>query len=130
MTEIVWGGGAGESAFVTAASVRSVLVELDRSAVAFPFIAEVVIENGDSLGIALGRVKSVLNFVSASKKPPYLASEGRSPAAGDGVVRFDYFGSATEFPSWQEIPMSDAMDAVCNFVATGVRPDSVAWTEV
>ena len=130
MAELVWGDSSSETAVVSASEVRGRLIELDRLAATHPFIVDVTIDNGDTISIALGREVSVLNFISASKRPPYLASEGRPPASGDGVVRFGYFGSMTEFPEGQAIPRSDALEAVCSFVATGSLPENIVWSEV
>jgi hypothetical protein len=130
MPAITWGDSASEAAVVSADELRGRLIELDQHAVARPFIVDVTIDNGDTISIALGREVSVLNFTSASKKPPYLASEGRPPGSCDGVVRFEYFGSMTEFPEWQAISSSDALEAVCSFAAAGILPDNILWSEV
>ena len=73
MAEIAWGDSSSEAAVVSAGEVRDKLIELDRLAAVRPFIVDVTIDNGDTISIALGREVSVLNFISASKKPPYLA---------------------------------------------------------
>ncbi|BCJ55411.1 hypothetical protein Asp14428_68860 [Actinoplanes sp. NBRC 14428] len=130
MPAITWGDSASEAAVVSADEFRGRLIELDQHAAARPFIVDVTIDNGDTISIALGREVSVLNFTSASKKPPYFASEGRPPESRDGVVRFEYFGSMTEFPEWQAISSSDALEAVCSFVAAGILPDNILWSEV
>ncbi|AVT32939.1 hypothetical protein C6361_29645 [Plantactinospora sp. BC1] len=130
MAAITWGDSASEVAVVSADDLRGRLIELANHAAARPFIVDVTIENGDTISIALGREVSVLNFTSASKKPPYLASEGRRPRPNDGVVRFVYFGSMTEFPEWQAISSSDALEAVCSFVAAGTLPTNISWSEV
>jgi hypothetical protein len=130
MVAITWGDSSGEAAVVSADELRGRLIELDQHASVRPFIVDVTIDNGDTLSIALGREVSVLNFTSASKKPPYLTSEGRPPGPNDGVVRFEYFGSMTEFPAWQAISSSDALEAVCSFVAAGTLPKNLHWSEV
>ncbi|MDP9793723.1 hypothetical protein J2S43_002235 [Catenuloplanes nepalensis] len=130
MVEITWGDSAGETAAVSVDELKGRLIELDRLAVERPFIVDVTIDSGDTISIALGRETSVLNYISASKMPPYLVSKGGSPAPDAGVVRFGYFGSMTEFPNWQAIPRSDALEAVCSFVAAGTLPENVLWIEV
>lgn len=130
MAEIAWDGNSDETVSVSVGELRGKLIELNQLAVARPFIVDITIDGGDTISVVLGREVSVLNFISASKKPPYLASEGRSPVLEGGVVRFGYFGSMTEFPEWQTIPTNDALEAVYNFVATGTLPGSVAWSEV
>ncbi|WJK42639.1 Imm1 family immunity protein [Solwaraspora sp. WMMA2056] len=130
MLAITWGGGSGEAAVVSGDELRGRLIELDRHAAARPFIVDVTIDSGDTISVALGREVSVLNFTSASKKPPYFASEGRLPGSRFGVVRFEYFGSMTEFPEWQAVSRNDALEAVCRFVAAGVLPDNILWSEV
>jgi hypothetical protein len=56
--------------------------------------------NGDTLGIALGMEESVLNFISF-QEAAILRQQGIPPKSSDGVLRFEYFGSMTEFPEWQ-----------------------------
>jgi hypothetical protein len=130
MVTITWGDSSSEVAVVSADELRDRLIELNQHASVRPLIVDVTIDNGDALSIALGREVSVLNFTSASKKPPYLTSEGRLPGPNDGVVRFEYFGSMTEFPAWQAISSSDALEAVCSFVAAGTLPKNLHWSEV
>ncbi|GAA2628069.1 Imm1 family immunity protein [Paractinoplanes durhamensis] len=130
MATVVWGDEPEERAVVSAEDVREVLVEVDRLAAEHPLIVDVTVDSGDTLGVALGGDVSVLLFGVASKKPPYFVSRGRAPRRGDGVVGFGYFGSRTEFLESQVIPLRDALDAACLFVADGERPGNVGWTEV
>ncbi len=83
-----------------AASVDDVDRVLDElhaacSADADPELVTVEIDrNGDSLAIGLGRDRSVLNYVSGSKDPPYFTSVGEldvdEPIASAGRLRPPY----------------------------------------
>jgi hypothetical protein len=59
---------------------------------------------------------------------PYFCSRGDDRV--DGVVVFRYSGSWSEFPVAFAISLERGREAVREFFATGVRPESVAWTEV
>jgi hypothetical protein len=79
--------------------LRYVLSEAGHDAARQPLIAEVTLDDGESLSIGLGREVSVLSYVGASKNPPYFSSQG-SPRVkdGEGVVFF-YYGHWVGVPS-------------------------------
>jgi hypothetical protein len=130
LAKVVWGDALSERTVFSELELREVLSELNESAKRGPYIADVTIRRGDTLSVALGRDVSVLSFVSSTLDPPYFASKGRSPRAGDGFIDFLYHGAPTQFPEWQAIPYEAAVDATCLFVSQGTLPAVVDWITV
>jgi hypothetical protein len=96
-----------------------------------PFIVELVADNGNVMGIGIGRPQSVLGFMEASFQPPYYASRNREFSnADDEVIVFYYGGHWTEFPIKSAIPIQDAREAFRRFFVTGALPDNIEWEEV
>lgn len=92
-----------------------------------PQIVEVINKAGDSLGIGIGRPQTVLNYITASKMPPYYTSVGNIDA--DGYVAFNYGGQESEFPSKHLIPMEQARKAIKHFLENGELDNSINWVE-
>ncbi len=71
---------------------------------------------------------SVATFASSPADPPYFVSLGREGSAEPLVFFRD--GHWTEFGAKSAIPVSVAIDAARQFLATGERPTMIEWTEV
>jgi hypothetical protein len=84
-------------------------------------------EAGDSLAIGLGRDRSVLNYVSGNKDPPYLTSTGELDM--DEPIAFRFGGEWSEFPMRNSIPTSSARQAMTHFCATGKLSSAVQWEQ-
>lgn len=108
--------------------LQSLLRELDRRFAAKPAMVDVESPTGAVLTLGLGAEGSVLSYNEDPDRPPYYASRGKQD--GDGTVWFDYQGSASEFPVWQVIPISDALKAAGEFCRTGSQPKIVRWEAV
>src|SRR2546423_11729418 len=59
-------------------------------------------QTGDTLKVAVGRDRTVLDYVPGSLEPPYYASVGDPEEGGSLVFRFE--GEATEVPAKNAIP--------------------------
>jgi hypothetical protein len=84
-------------------------------------------ETGDSLAIGLGRDRSVLNYVSGSKDPPYFTSTGELEMGEPIAFRFG--GEWSEFPMRSSIPTPSARQAMRHFCATGKLSSAVQWEQ-
>lgn len=94
-----------------------------------PVLAEIEAPNGDSLAIGLGREWSVLNFIGASREPPYFTSLGDSELIAEKVAVFRFGDDWTEIPSEHLIPTSIARDAVRDFFQTSKMPGGIQWSQ-
>jgi hypothetical protein len=103
------------------------LAEAERDASVQPLTVELRSPGGASLTVGLGRLVSVATF-SASAGPPYFVSSGDS-GAGELLVFFRD-GHWPEFDAASGIPLTAALEAAHEFVATGERPSNIAWAEV
>lgn len=84
---------------------------------------------GDSLAIGLGKDRSVLNFVSGSKDPPYFTSVGHEGEDNDEPIVFRYMGQWSEFLLRNTVPIDTAREAVRTFCRTGEIPNDVRWEQ-
>lgn len=84
-------------------------------------------ETHDSLAIGLGRDRSVLNYVSGSKDPPYFTSIGELDV--DEPIVFRFGGEWSEFPMRSSIPTLIARQAMRHFCATGKLSSAVQWEQ-
>lgn len=110
--------------------LRYALSEAGHDAARQPLIAEVTLDDGESLSIGLGGEVSVLSYVGASKNPPYFSSQGSSRVRdGEGVVFF-YYGHWSEFPPSAAVPVEDAVEAVRYFCEHGKLSPQLSWVEV
>jgi hypothetical protein len=108
--------------------LQLLLRELDRQFAKKPAMVDIEAPSGAVLTVGLGSEASVLSFAADSERPPYYASHGMQ--SDDGTVWFDYQGSASEYPIWQVISISDALKAAAEFCRTGARPTGVRWESV
>ena len=92
-----------------------------------PFIVELVDPEAGSLGIGVGRDRSVASFNGPDGDPPYYVSAGNG--SDEDELVFYYQGTWTEFAPESAVPAADARAAMASFFATGERPDEIAWTE-
>lgn len=92
-----------------------------------PQLVTVELDGGDSLAIGVGQDRSVLNYVSGSKDPPYFTSTGELDL--DEPIAFMFNGSLSEFPMRNSVPMQAAREAVKEFCTTGALSPSIAWEE-
>jgi hypothetical protein len=93
-----------------------------------PTLVTVTLEGSDdSLAIGLGRDRSVLNYVSGSKNPPYFTSMGDLTA--EGSIMFHFANQWSEFPAKLSIPISSAREAMSHFMVTGRLAANVSWVE-
>jgi hypothetical protein len=86
--------------------------------------------NNDWLSVVVGGEETVVGFNFGHGDPPYFASLGA--ACTDSPVLTAYLGLAhhTELPRRWVIPIDAGQRAAREFLATGKRPDCIAWTEV
>jgi hypothetical protein len=84
-------------------------------------------ETGESLAIGLGRDRSVLNYMSGNKNPPYFTSIGELEA--DASIEFQFGGEWSEFPIRSSVPVSIARQAMRHFCATGKLSTAVQWEQ-
>lgn len=84
-------------------------------------------ETGDSLAIGLGRNRSVLNYVSGSKDPPYFTSVGE--VDGDEPISFRFGGEWSEFPMKHSVPITSARLALRHFCTTGKLTSAINWEQ-
>jgi hypothetical protein len=84
-------------------------------------------KTGDSLAIGLGRDRSVLNYMSGSKDPPYFTSTGELEE--DEPIAFRFGGEWSEFPMRSSIPTSMARQAMRYFCATGKLSSAIQWEQ-
>jgi hypothetical protein len=92
-----------------------------------PVVAELILDNGDSLGIGLGRLRTVMWFVAGSKEPPYLTTVGDERVDPNEVIVFTYGDEPTEYPAIAAIPIERAIEALKEFFVTEKLPTSVDW---
>jgi hypothetical protein len=59
--------------------------------------------------------------------PPYFQSVG--PLAPDDRIDFAYDGQHTEFPGTVRIRKDSALQALSEFIETGLRPDCIEWEQ-
>ena len=119
----------GTRTVISCDAVSDLLHELDRKFAERPALVDIVAATGAVLTVGLGAEASVLSFAESPERQPYYASHG-SNGDGDGTIWFDYYGSPTEFPIEQAVPVSDAMKAAEEFCRTGSRPSTVKWESV
>jgi hypothetical protein len=84
-------------------------------------------KTGDSLAIGLGRDRSVLNYMSGSKDPPYFTSTGELDV--DEPIAFRFGGEWSEFPMKSSIPTSMARQAMRHFCETGKLSSAIQWEQ-
>lgn len=84
-------------------------------------------DSADSLAIGLGLDRSVLNYVSGSKNPPYFTSRG--DLTDEGSIQFHFGNQWSEFPVKLSIPISLDRDAMRHFMETGRLAANVSWRE-
>lgn len=114
----------------TASSVHDVDRILDRLHTVFTngYPQLVMVEltaTGDSLAIGLGRKRSVLNYMSGSKDPPYFTSAGEIDV--DEPIAFRFGGQWSEFPMKSSIPTMIARQVMRQFCATGKLSSAIQW---
>lgn len=84
-------------------------------------------ETGASLAIGLGRERSVLNYVSGSKDPPYFTSTGELDV--DEPIAFRFGGEWSEFPMRSSVPSGVARQAMKHFCMTGKLSPDIQWEQ-
>jgi hypothetical protein len=122
----------GEADLVEIETVHDLEDELNRlsdaAASTRPFIVELTLDNGDMLGIGLGRAESVVTFLPATGMPPYYHARGIA-SSNEPTLQFDLAGEPTEFPGTQGVPVEQARRALVAFLETGRRAEFLAWVE-
>jgi len=121
---VEWGGGELEASSLEELDAALDHVAADRSGQA-PCLANVYLENGDSLSIALAFEFSMLDFARAGGEEPFMVSLGDRDARG--VVELDFQGQLTEYPRWACISPNLAREAIRHFFATGGLSPKVTW---
>ena len=89
-----------------------------------PPLVELVIPNGNSLAVGVGRDYSIVSYVVSPAEPDFLS---RGDAAGDEPPVFYYGGEYSEFPPGTAVSVDDAYEAMRCFYRTGKQPDNVDW---
>ncbi len=90
-------------------------------------MVDVIASDGRSLGLGLGRDKSVLSIAGPHGSLPYFVSVGDSSA--EGRITFDYGGEETEFHMRNAVPIAYARMAVLQFLTEPGLPNAVYWEE-
>ncbi len=111
----------------TADEAVNLFVSVDRDPAAGAVLIDFYEENGPRLTIGAGRAHSALCY-QTSVDPPYFASLGDEEV--DECPDFSYGGSFTDFPPRNLIDKSSALAALCEFIETRRRPQTVEWEEV
>lgn len=88
-------------------------------------LAVIEAPSGASLAIGLGRASSYLNFIMASKDPPYYSSVGDADA--DGAEVFLFADEWSEYPKRNLVPIDVAREAARHFFEYGERTPRIAW---
>jgi Immunity protein Imm1 len=136
MFELVWGPPGGSEApsvsrepVTSAEELEQLLARLDAAGrEGEPFIAMLVHPEHGQLGIGLGSDTSIATFEGADGEPPYLISSGNG-APGEDDPAFFFEGEWSEFPATAAIPLTDALQAMAEFLASGERPSNLRWVE-
>jgi Immunity protein Imm1 len=89
-----------------------------------------VAENGNSLSLVVGGKESVLGFTASSRKPPYYGSKGIEMAEEPVLTAYLGLKHHSEFPRYRVIPFAMAIAAAHDFLATGLLPKGISWTEI
>ena len=124
--------------------LRDALVNLPQTAYTPNTIVDLVSPKGDtlSIGIAgpsdkdnpgLSQPLACLNFVDASRNPPYLAVVGDPTLTFElgGVVVFRYEeGTWTEILRRNCVPVEKVLEVAKHFFESGSLPDWITWEEV
>lgn len=113
----------------TVSGLDMVLDKLTVQARDAPFIVNVELANGDSLGIGLGTDETILSFTAGSLEAPYFASLGADEQV-EPLIEFTVGGQWTEFPRRNVVPLEEGRQAMREFVTTGQLSDAVRWEEV
>lgn len=132
MTKIAWMERGAEKIVESIDELDKILDHLTIEAEqGKPFIVELVADSGNVMGIGLGQSQTVLNFMQSSLQPPYFTSLNREfSGSNDDMIVFDYFGTWTEFPIRNAIPIQEAREALRRFFAASTLPNNVEWEEV
>ena len=109
---------------------RHAFAEAECDAARQPLIAEVILADGGSLSVGLGRNVSVLSYVGASNMPPYFISQGSARVRDGENVVFYYYGHWSEFPPSAAVPIPDALEAIRYFCEHGKLSPLMHWTQV
>ena len=114
----------------TAATVQEVDELIDRLHGEFlgrdPVLVTVTLDHtGDSLAIGLGAARSILNYVSGSRDPPYFTSVGE--LRSNELVSFVFGGEWSELPIRHTIPVDTARKVLSHFCETGKLSDDIGW---
>ena len=85
--------------------------------------------NRDWLSIVVGGEETVVGYNYGHGDPPYYVSAGQ--AQTDDPVMTAYVGLEhhTEFPRRWVVALALGRQAAREFLVTGKRPESIAWTE-
>lgn len=124
--------------------LREVLVNLPKRARTPNTIVDLVSPKGDTLSVGIagpsdkdnpGLTQQVacMNFVNASRNPPYLTAVGDASLTFEsgGVVVFRYEeGTWTEILRRNCVPVEKMLEVVQFFYETGLLPDWMGWEEV
>lgn len=102
------------------------LRDIARTAAEAPPLVELLMADGSSLAIGVGREQSVVNYIRSPDEPDYL-SKG-SEAAQEPPV-FYYHGTYSDFPPDAAVSAEDAYEAMRRFYRSGERPDNIQWQQ-
>ncbi len=111
----------------SAEGLSELLSEIESKAHDHPIMVDVIASDGRSLGLGLGRDKSVLSIAGPHGSLPYFVSVGDSSA--EGRITFDYGGEETEFHMRNAVPIAYARMAVLQFLTEPGLPNAVYWEE-
>ena len=129
MPGLVWRDDGAAQRLTSEAELDELLDAIEvESRRAKPLIAQLVMPDGRSLAIGLGRDEAPLSSTGPAGMPPYFASDsGRSD---ETPVVYYYGGEWTEQPAWQLVPVDVARDALRHFYRTGELTPAINWREV
>ncbi len=112
-----------------------------------PQFVELVLADGQTLGLGVGLDLTVLSYVPADNEPPYFVSRAGAPADeadgdedgdadgdeddddDDDDLGFDYGGEWSEFPLGTAVPFDVGVDVFVEFLTTGARSTLIEWEE-
>ncbi len=116
---------------VTVQSVTELEALLDRLPCevqsTLPFTVECQVDDQTCLMLTLGSGESHVEFYAADHRPPIVV--GRGPWHDDTFVPFYHRWRYAEVERFFFVPMTDARQALREYVQTGQRPRSIGWND-
>jgi hypothetical protein len=102
------------------------LVQIHERAKAKPLFAIISAPDTSTLAIGLGRDLSVLSYSAPGGWP---AKHVQGNVNNGGLIDYMYLNNFSEMPSEYAVPVTDAIDAVVEFIVSGSLSDKLQWKD-